>query len=172
MRARFDENKHEKDMVKATLMLKAGEEEFWANQHPQPYLFPDSPGGTSYERYECYKVSGRLLYDICPLMQLVEVQMHQCPVFHLLTHFCISRFLNGVWITGTHQRKPCILITLLRESSGRSWGLRAGIERYVCSSQTDRRDASISEQAMKHDIKNLWMWAPIRPGPYAHAYPP
>ncbi|XP_051721988.1 NADH dehydrogenase [ubiquinone] 1 beta subcomplex subunit 9 isoform X2 [Ctenopharyngodon idella] len=56
LRARFDENKHEKDMVKATMMLKAGEEEFWANQHPQPYLFPDSPGGTSYERYECYKV--------------------------------------------------------------------------------------------------------------------
>lgn len=43
-------------MIKATMMLKAGEEEFWANQHPQPYIFPDSPGGTSYERYECYKV--------------------------------------------------------------------------------------------------------------------
>ena len=56
MRARFDENKNEKDMVKATMMLKAGEEEFWDNQHPQPYIFPDSPGGTSYERYECYKV--------------------------------------------------------------------------------------------------------------------
>uniref|UniRef100_A0A673J468 NADH dehydrogenase [ubiquinone] 1 beta subcomplex subunit 9 n=1 Tax=Sinocyclocheilus rhinocerous TaxID=307959 RepID=A0A673J468_9TELE len=57
--ARFDENKHMKDMMKATMMLKAGEEEFWANQHPQPYLFPDSPGGTSYERYECYKVSDK-----------------------------------------------------------------------------------------------------------------
>lgn len=56
LRARFDENKSEKDMMKATMMLKAGEEEFWANQHPQPYIFPDSPGGTSYERYECYKV--------------------------------------------------------------------------------------------------------------------
>lgn len=43
-------------MVKATELLRAGEEEFWANQHPQPYIFPDSPGGTSYERYECYKV--------------------------------------------------------------------------------------------------------------------
>uniref|UniRef100_A0A8C1PE15 NADH dehydrogenase [ubiquinone] 1 beta subcomplex subunit 9 n=1 Tax=Cyprinus carpio TaxID=7962 RepID=A0A8C1PE15_CYPCA len=60
LRARFDENKHEKDMMKATMMLKAGEEEFWANQHPQPYLFPDSPGGTSYERYECYKVSDKV----------------------------------------------------------------------------------------------------------------
>lgn len=56
LRARFDEHKNEKDMVKATRLLKAAEEEFWANQHPQPYLFPDSPGGTSYERYECYKV--------------------------------------------------------------------------------------------------------------------
>ncbi|XP_043117703.1 NADH dehydrogenase [ubiquinone] 1 beta subcomplex subunit 9-like isoform X2 [Puntigrus tetrazona] len=56
LRARFDENKHEKDMMKATMMLKAGEEEFWDNQHPQPYVFPDSPGGTSYERYECYKI--------------------------------------------------------------------------------------------------------------------
>lgn len=56
LRARFDDNKNEKDMIKATIMLKAGEEEFWANQHPQPYIFPESPGGTSYERYECYKV--------------------------------------------------------------------------------------------------------------------
>uniref|UniRef100_A0A3Q3JJH1 NADH dehydrogenase [ubiquinone] 1 beta subcomplex subunit 9 n=1 Tax=Monopterus albus TaxID=43700 RepID=A0A3Q3JJH1_MONAL len=56
LRARFDENKNEKDMVKATKLLKAGEEEFWAKQHPQPYIFPDSPGGTSYERYNCYKV--------------------------------------------------------------------------------------------------------------------
>uniref|UniRef100_A0A8C7FD69 NADH dehydrogenase [ubiquinone] 1 beta subcomplex subunit 9 n=1 Tax=Oncorhynchus kisutch TaxID=8019 RepID=A0A8C7FD69_ONCKI len=35
--ARFDKAKDEKDMVK-------------------PYLFPDSPGGTSYERYDMYKV--------------------------------------------------------------------------------------------------------------------
>ncbi|XP_006007366.1 NADH dehydrogenase [ubiquinone] 1 beta subcomplex subunit 9 [Latimeria chalumnae] len=56
LRARFDEHKDEKDMVKATKLLKAAEEEFWANQHPQPYIFPDAPEGTSYERYECYKV--------------------------------------------------------------------------------------------------------------------
>uniref|UniRef100_A0A674A0D7 NADH dehydrogenase [ubiquinone] 1 beta subcomplex subunit 9 n=1 Tax=Salmo trutta TaxID=8032 RepID=A0A674A0D7_SALTR len=31
-------------------------DEIWSNQHPQPYLFPDSPGGYSYERYEMYKV--------------------------------------------------------------------------------------------------------------------
>ena len=56
LRERFDKNKDVKDMVKATELLKAGQEEFWAHQHPQPYVFPDSPGGTSYERYECYKV--------------------------------------------------------------------------------------------------------------------
>ncbi|XP_004679656.1 PREDICTED: NADH dehydrogenase [ubiquinone] 1 beta subcomplex subunit 9 [Condylura cristata] len=56
LRARFDKHKNEKDMVRATQLLRAGEEEFWHKQHPQPYIFPDSPGGTSYERYECYKV--------------------------------------------------------------------------------------------------------------------
>uniref|UniRef100_A0A8C6BCC4 NADH dehydrogenase [ubiquinone] 1 beta subcomplex subunit 9 n=1 Tax=Monodon monoceros TaxID=40151 RepID=A0A8C6BCC4_MONMO len=56
MRARFDEHKNEKDMVKATQLLREAEEEFWHCQHPQPYIFPESPGGTSYERYECYKV--------------------------------------------------------------------------------------------------------------------
>uniref|UniRef100_A0A3B4YUZ3 NADH dehydrogenase [ubiquinone] 1 beta subcomplex subunit 9 n=1 Tax=Stegastes partitus TaxID=144197 RepID=A0A3B4YUZ3_9TELE len=55
MRARFEEHKNEKDMVKATMLLKLGEEEFWDDQHSQPYIFPDSPGGTSYERYDCYK---------------------------------------------------------------------------------------------------------------------
>lgn len=58
MRARFEEHKNEKDMMKATQLLRQAEEEFWQNQHPQPYIFPDSPGGTSYERYECYKVGG------------------------------------------------------------------------------------------------------------------
>ncbi|XP_073535967.1 NADH dehydrogenase [ubiquinone] 1 beta subcomplex subunit 9 [Phyllobates terribilis] len=56
LRARFDGQKNEKDMMKATLLLKAGEEEFYQLQHPQPYIFVDSPGGTSYERYDCYKV--------------------------------------------------------------------------------------------------------------------
>lgn len=56
LRARFDEHKNEKDMVKATQLLREAEEEFWHGQHPQPYTFPESPGGTSYERYECYKV--------------------------------------------------------------------------------------------------------------------
>lgn len=57
LRARFEEHRNEKDMMKATQLLREAEEEFWHSQHPQPYIFPDSPGGTSYERYECYKVS-------------------------------------------------------------------------------------------------------------------
>lgn len=66
MRARFEEHKNEKDMVKATQLLREAEEEFWHNQHPQPYIFPDSPGGTSYERYECYKVPEWCLDDWHP----------------------------------------------------------------------------------------------------------
>lgn len=74
MRARFEEHKNEKDMMRATQLLREAEEEFWQNQHPQPYIFPDSPGGTSYERYECYKVGERtwqLLYRTppCPWSQ-------------------------------------------------------------------------------------------------------
>ncbi|NXV61072.1 NDUB9 dehydrogenase, partial [Molothrus ater] len=56
LRDRFDKNKDVKDMVKAAELLKAGEEEFWASQHPQPYVFADSPGGVAYERYEMYKI--------------------------------------------------------------------------------------------------------------------
>ncbi|NXN97439.1 NDUB9 dehydrogenase, partial [Rhinopomastus cyanomelas] len=56
LRERFEKNKDVRDMVRATELLKAGEDEFWANQHPQPYGFSDSLGGTSYERHECYRV--------------------------------------------------------------------------------------------------------------------
>ncbi|XP_061294639.1 NADH dehydrogenase [ubiquinone] 1 beta subcomplex subunit 9 isoform X1 [Bos javanicus] len=66
LRARFDEHKNEKDMVKATQLLREAEEEFWHGQHPQPYIFPESPGGTSYERYECYKVPEWCLDDWHP----------------------------------------------------------------------------------------------------------
>ncbi|XP_070574681.1 NADH dehydrogenase [ubiquinone] 1 beta subcomplex subunit 9-like [Ptychodera flava] len=50
LRARFDEKKDEKDLVKAARYLQEGEEEFWKKQHPQPYIFIDSPGGTRFER--------------------------------------------------------------------------------------------------------------------------
>ncbi|XP_071479638.1 NADH dehydrogenase [ubiquinone] 1 beta subcomplex subunit 9-like [Diadema antillarum] len=50
LRARFDEHKNETDMRKAAEILRAGEEEFWEKQHPQPYIFIDSQGGTRFER--------------------------------------------------------------------------------------------------------------------------
>ncbi|XP_002737953.1 NADH dehydrogenase [ubiquinone] 1 beta subcomplex subunit 9-like [Saccoglossus kowalevskii] len=50
LRARFDENKDEKDMMKAARLLQEGEGEFYKNQHPQPYIFIDSPEGTRHER--------------------------------------------------------------------------------------------------------------------------
>uniref|UniRef100_A0A2K5EUU4 NADH dehydrogenase [ubiquinone] 1 beta subcomplex subunit 9 n=1 Tax=Aotus nancymaae TaxID=37293 RepID=A0A2K5EUU4_AOTNA len=59
--SRFEEHKNEKDMTKAIQLLREAEEDFWYRQHPQPYIFSDSPGGTSYERYECYKVSENCL---------------------------------------------------------------------------------------------------------------
>uniref|UniRef100_A0A2K5LQH8 NADH dehydrogenase [ubiquinone] 1 beta subcomplex subunit 9 n=1 Tax=Cercocebus atys TaxID=9531 RepID=A0A2K5LQH8_CERAT len=64
--SRFEEHKNEKDMMKATQLLKEAEEEFWYYQHPQPYIFPDSPGGTTYERYDCYKVPEWCLDDWHP----------------------------------------------------------------------------------------------------------
>ena len=69
MRARFEEHKNEKDMMRATQLLREAEEEFWQNQHPQPYIFPDTPGGTSFERYECYKVGEGYLAGLQPCPQ-------------------------------------------------------------------------------------------------------
>ncbi|XP_045675298.1 NADH dehydrogenase [ubiquinone] 1 beta subcomplex subunit 9-like [Phyllostomus hastatus] len=66
MRAWFEEHKNETDMVKATQLLREAEKEFWHNQHPQPYIFLNSPGGTSYERYKCYKVPEWCLDDWHP----------------------------------------------------------------------------------------------------------
>ncbi|KAI4818439.1 hypothetical protein KUCAC02_011780 [Chaenocephalus aceratus] len=51
------------------MLLKTGEEEFWTKQHPCPYIFPDSPGGTSYERYECYKVPEWVSGTLAPLRE-------------------------------------------------------------------------------------------------------
>ncbi|XP_034820897.2 NADH dehydrogenase [ubiquinone] 1 beta subcomplex subunit 9-like [Pan paniscus] len=66
MRARSEEHTNEKDMMKATRLLKEAEEEFWYHQHPQPYIFPDSPRGTSYVTHECYKVPEWCLDDWHP----------------------------------------------------------------------------------------------------------
>jgi len=50
LRARFEENKDEKDMIKAKQVLQSGEEELFLNQHPQPFKFPNSPGGIAFAR--------------------------------------------------------------------------------------------------------------------------
>jgi NADH dehydrogenase (ubiquinone) 1 beta subcomplex subunit 9 len=50
LRARFDENKGEQDMVKAKKLLQAGEQELWLKQHPQTFKFPNSPGGVAFGR--------------------------------------------------------------------------------------------------------------------------
>merc|ERR1712088_1211914 len=55
LRQRFEKHRNETDMVKATSLLKAGEEEWWINRHYQPYLFPSAPGGIAHMRHEKYK---------------------------------------------------------------------------------------------------------------------
>jgi len=50
LRARFDENKELADPVKAKQLLLEGEHEFFIKQHPQPFKFPNSPGGVAYGR--------------------------------------------------------------------------------------------------------------------------
>ncbi|CAK9297884.1 unnamed protein product [Gordionus sp. m RMFG-2023] len=51
LRARFDANKDVIDMIKAKQLLMAGERECHKYRHPQPLIFPSSPGGVAYERY-------------------------------------------------------------------------------------------------------------------------
>lgn len=50
LRARFDEHKDERDMVKAKQLLTDGEDELFLKRHPQPFKFPNSPGGIAYGR--------------------------------------------------------------------------------------------------------------------------
>ena len=38
LRARFDANKHVKDMKRATALLEAGERDFEKHKHPSPYI--------------------------------------------------------------------------------------------------------------------------------------
>ncbi|ESN97219.1 hypothetical protein HELRODRAFT_178341 [Helobdella robusta] len=54
LRDRFDQNKNECDMVKAKQMLEDGEKELFENLHPQPFKFPNSPGGIAFEREVYY----------------------------------------------------------------------------------------------------------------------
>jgi len=38
------------DPVKAKMVLEAGEEELFQKSHPQPFKYPDAPGGAAYGR--------------------------------------------------------------------------------------------------------------------------
>jgi len=50
LRDMFDENKHLTDPQQIEQILQKGEAELQANLHPQPYIHPKAPGGTSWER--------------------------------------------------------------------------------------------------------------------------
>jgi len=50
LRARFDENKDILDMRKAVEVVQAGEEKLWEYQHPIPFQYQYSPGGSAYNR--------------------------------------------------------------------------------------------------------------------------
>lgn len=58
LRQRFEKHKNETDMVKATALLKAGEEEWWVNRHHNPFLYPYEDGGISANRWDKYKRTG------------------------------------------------------------------------------------------------------------------
>uniref|UniRef100_UPI00358DFE03 NADH dehydrogenase [ubiquinone] 1 beta subcomplex subunit 9 n=1 Tax=Myxine glutinosa TaxID=7769 RepID=UPI00358DFE03 len=55
LRSRIDAERTEPDQVRAVRLLQDAERELWHNLHPLPYRFPSAPGGTMYERYDCYK---------------------------------------------------------------------------------------------------------------------
>jgi len=50
MRDRFEQTRKENDMRKLAGMLEAGEEECFENQHFQPFIFKNDPGGILFER--------------------------------------------------------------------------------------------------------------------------
>jgi len=50
MRHRFDCNKNIQDMRVAKKMVEDGEEQLFLNQHPIPFQYQYSPGGSAYDR--------------------------------------------------------------------------------------------------------------------------
>lgn len=50
MRARFDENRNVRDFRVIEDIVRAGEQELFDKQHPQPRKFANSPGGVAFER--------------------------------------------------------------------------------------------------------------------------
>jgi len=50
IRARFRENMDETDPRRIAKLLKETDTLLERNYHPEPYIFPDSPGGSKYQR--------------------------------------------------------------------------------------------------------------------------
>jgi len=71
LRARFDKHVSETDMVKATALVKAGEEEWWMNKHHQPFLYPYQEGGIAHMRYEKYKRGADIYRTWSPEMRAI-----------------------------------------------------------------------------------------------------
>ena len=50
LREMFEDNRPLTDPAEIESVLAKGEKELQDNKHPQPYIHPKAPGGTSYER--------------------------------------------------------------------------------------------------------------------------
>ncbi|XP_015173659.1 PREDICTED: NADH dehydrogenase [ubiquinone] 1 beta subcomplex subunit 9 [Polistes dominula] len=50
LRQRFDKNARIADLRLAKHLLHEGEEELFYKEHPQPFIYPDAPGGVAYNR--------------------------------------------------------------------------------------------------------------------------
>jgi len=66
LRARFDKHMHETDMVKASALVKAGEEEWWVNRHWSPVLMPWSDGGVAFQRNWKNQRASQVLHHWAP----------------------------------------------------------------------------------------------------------
>lgn len=50
LREKFDNNKHLTDKTQIERIVSTAEAELFKWQHPQPYIHPEAPGGSKYER--------------------------------------------------------------------------------------------------------------------------
>eukprot|EP00731_Ephydatia_muelleri_P018747 Em0011g787a len=50
LRAKFDAHKDLKDIARAAQLLEEGEREFERRKHPDPYISPEAPEGSKWER--------------------------------------------------------------------------------------------------------------------------
>ncbi|KAM3188191.1 hypothetical protein ACTXT7_000770 [Hymenolepis weldensis] len=55
LRARFDQNRNVTDTKQAKKLLDDGWKELQKNKAAFPYLYPTSPGGVAYERYDYHQ---------------------------------------------------------------------------------------------------------------------